>query len=172
MGAKYEDPILRKLKDLLDEYGPKELRGRWSIGDSLNLSAGSLPRGFISYDAVEIDNTSNATIREMSAVVISVAVDMKKEFNSSVDRSDSHEQVIALIAARNEDLSFKNESVVGCLMKHQDLDSSQNLWINTDGATTEVDYGVGIEKRGPGIVTAEGLVRIMITHDQLTPSFG
>lgn len=48
-------------------------------------------------------------------------------------------------------------------MKHQDLDVNQNLWINTDGGITEIDFGIGVEKRGPGIMTAEGLVRIQVT---------
>lgn len=170
MTKNYEDPILRRVKELLDKNGPKELRGRWSIGESLNLPANSLPRGFISYDTTNVDNASNATIREMSSVIVSVAVDMKKEFNTTNDRSDSHEQVIGLIAARREDLSLTDDCVLGCLMKHQDLDVEQNLWINTDGATMEVDFGIGVEKRGPGIVTAEGLVRFQITHDGIMPS--
>lgn len=163
---KYEDPILRKIKEVLDEKGPAELKGRWSIGDSLNIPANSLPRGFIAYDSTSIDNTSNSTIRSLCSVVISVAVDMKKEFINSTDRADSHEQVVELIAARNDDFTFTDDCIAGCLMKHQDLDVNQNLWINADGGITEIDFGIGVEKRGPGIMTAEGLVRIQVAHDQ------
>lgn len=168
MAQKYEDPILRRVKELLNTHGPKELRGRWSIGDSLNLPANSLPHGFITYDAVEINNDSNMVMQGKNSIVVSVAVDMKREFNSPTDRADSHEQVVAFIAARDDDLSFADDSIIGCLLKYQDLDMTRNLWINTDGAIAEVDYGVGLEKRGPGIMTAEGLVRFQITHDFAT----
>ena len=59
---RYEDPILHELKSLLDRKGPKELRGRWSVGDSINVPVSSLPRGFISYDGMVVKDETDFTV--------------------------------------------------------------------------------------------------------------
>lgn len=168
--SKYEDPILKRLKGLLNEYGPPELRGRWSVGDSLNLPASALPRGFVSYDTERFTDISNADLRDNCNIVITVAVDMKREFEVPTDRSESHEQVVGYLCPKDEQLRISPDGVLGCLRKYQDLYSSENLWIQTEG-DTEVDYGLGIEKRGPGIMTAEGKIRVTLTSDQRKPGY-
>ncbi len=168
---RYQDPILRKIKKLMDEQGPKDLRGRWAIGDSMNLPAGALPRGFISYDTELVRDIANTELRDNCSIVITVAVDMKRELQVPTDRSESHEQVVGYLAGKDPDtFQFKRDSIIGVLRGNQDLDIGHNLWIEV-GTETEVDYGVGVEKRGPGIVTAEGLIRFQLTHDQLNPEF-
>lgn len=166
---RYEDSILWKIIKLMDEHGPKELRGRWGVGDPIVVSAGALPRAFISYDTVTFSDASNTETNADSSIVINVVVDMKREFSASVNRVESHEQVIDMIQRRRDDLLLDTESIVGCLLKHQD-DLGDNCWVNV-GNPIETDFGVGIEKRGPGIVTAEGMVRFVVTHLQPTPQY-
>lgn len=172
MSKLYEDPILRKVMDLLNASGPRELRGRWTIGDSINIPKGILPHGFIAMDNTSHSYAANSEIRTQFNVVISVAVDMLAEFNKPTDRSDSHEQVIALLEKRNEDFTVAEDSVLGCLLKHRDLDENENLSIDVgDEGDFELDYGIGTEKRGAGIVTAEGILRFQVTLDQVAPQY-
>lgn len=165
---RYKDPVLQKIIDLMEAHGPAELKGRWGIGESMNLSAGSLPQAFVSYDTVQITDASSGTIEFSNNVVITVVVDMKGEFQSPVSNVESHNQVIELIARRDEDLKIRTDSIVGCLREHQDV--TPNLWID-DGMPTMIDYGIGIEKRGPGIVTAEASVHFVVTNEQRKPEF-
>lgn len=172
MSNLYEDPILRKIRDLLDESGPEELRGRWTIGDSLNIPKNILPHGFIALDSSNHSRDANAEVRTTFEVLITVAVDMQNEFNTPTDRSESHERVVSLMEGRNEDYTVSENSVLGCLLKHRDLDPEQNLLIDVgDEGDFDADYGIGAEKRGAGIVTAEGLMRVRVTLDQIAPEF-
>ena len=165
----YEDPLLRKIVDLMNAHGPKKLRGRWTIGDSLAIPAGLLPHAFVSYEGESISDIANGMLRNNSVVIISVAVDMKREFNQPTDRSDAHEQVVEFISAKEPaTCKIRSDSILGVLRAHQDLDVEHNIYIEA-GSETTVEYGIGLEKRGSGIVTAEGVLRFQVTHDQNKP---
>lgn len=165
----YEDPILRKILDLMNTEGPKALRGRWSIGDSLAIPKNILPHGFIAYDSENVFDIAGGTLRDNANVVISVAVDMTRELQVPTDRSDAHEMIVEFMAKKDKNtLEFDKNSIIGALRSHQELDMAHNLWIEV-GTQSSVEYGVGLEKRGAGIVTAEGVLRFQISHDQLIP---
>lgn len=164
----YNDPILKKIIEILNLYGPKKLKNRWTTGDVLSIPKGAFPRGFVAYSSENISDIAAGMLRDNAEIVLSVVVDATAEFNSPTTRADSHEQVIGAIAGKNADYSFKADSVVGCLRAHQDLDVPQNLFIEV-GSETVIEYGLGLEKRGPGVVTAEGVMRFRITHDQPKP---
>ena len=164
----YNDPILKKIVEILNLYGPVKFKNRWTTGDALSIPKEALPRGFVAYSSENISDIAAGTLRDNAEIVISVAVDATKEFSSPTTRADSHEQVVEAIAGKNSDYSFKSDSVVGCLRAHQDLDVEQNLYIEV-GSETTIEYGLGLEKRGPGVVTAEGVLRFRITHDQNKP---
>ena len=166
----YEDPILRRIVNLMNQYGPKKLRGRWSIGDSLAVPKGLLPHAFVAYDAENISDIAAGELRVNAIVTISVAVDMTREINTPTDRSDAHEQVVEFISAKDTNsYQLKPDSILGALRAHQDLDLARNVYIEV-GSETTIEYGVGLEKRGPGIVTAEGVITFQITHDQVKPA--
>lgn len=164
---RYEDPILHELKSLLDRKGPKELRGRWSVGDSINVPVSSLPRGFISYDGMVVKDDTDFTVVIENRVIISVAVDMKKEVIKPVERAGSHEQIIEIMAGRDpETCKYLEDSIAGCLIKNEDLDLRRGLHINVGNEEMEMDFGMGIEKRGPGVMTAEGVLKFTVRHEQ------
>ena len=167
----YQDPILHTIMNLLNEYGPKKLKGRWTIGDSLAIPKNALPHGFIAYESQAISDIANGELRNDCYIVISVAVDMTRELQVPTDRSDSHEQVVELLAGKDPStFLFRRDSVIGALREHQELDHDHNLWIEV-GSETTIEYGVGLEKRGAGIVTAEGLLRFKLTNDQVIPPY-
>ena len=92
------------------------------------------------------------------------------EINTPTDRSDAHEQVVEFISAKDTNsYQLKPDSILGALRAHQDLDLARNVYIEV-GSETTIEYGVGLEKRGPGIVTAEGVITFQITHDQVKPA--
>ncbi len=153
----------------MDEHGPENLKGKWGVGDPIVVEVQALPKAFISYDNVMISDASSSDLRFNNNIVISVVVDMKREFSAPTKRVESHEQVIEMIAGRDDNMNIREDSIVGCLRKYQDLENGK-LWIEI-GTETEIDYGLGIEKRGPGIMTAEGLIRFQVTLDQIKPEY-
>lgn len=165
----YKDPLLHAIADLMNKYGPEKLKGRWSVGDSLAIPKGLLPHAFISYDSKAYFDVAAGEIRENSNIVISVAVDMTRELKVPTDRSDAHEMVVDFLTGLDaETLKLRSDCIVGVLRAHQDLDKPNNIYIEV-GSETSVEYGIGLEKRGPGIVTAEGILRFQVTHDQMKP---
>ena len=50
--AKYVDPILKQIKDILEKDGPAILRGRYGYGDPVVINKSQLtrPMAFISFD--------------------------------------------------------------------------------------------------------------------------
>ncbi len=164
--AKYEDPVLVALRNMLNEHGPKDLKNRYGLGDPLVVNQSQLPMAFISFDTQDIGDVTNAEIQSDMNVVINVVYDLKRDFGQGVSNVESHMSIVDFITGRNPDYSLKVDSILGALMAHQDLD--EKLWINID-SLSEVDYGVGLEKRGPGIYTAEGIVRFTVKNHQLRP---
>jgi hypothetical protein len=164
--AKYEDPVLVAIRDMLNEHGPKELKNHYGLGDPLVVNQSELPMAFISFDVQDIGDVTNAEIQSDMRIVINVVYDLKRDFGQGMSNVESHMSVVNFLTGRNPDFTLKTDSILGALMAHEDL--AEKLWINLD-TVSEVDYGVGLEKRGPGIYTAEGVVRFTVKNHQLRP---
>jgi len=165
----YNDPILQAIIDLLDKYGPKKLKGRWHSGDSMCIPKNILPCGFVCYDNEMVRDIANGTLRNTMTIQITVAVDMTRERSVPAARADSHEQVVEFVAGKDKNTwQLKPDSVLGALRANQSLYETKNFWIEV-GTESTVNYGIGMEKRGAGIITAEGVITIQATYDQVAP---
>lgn len=168
----YKDPILTRIKEVLDRDGPKELKGRYGFGDpgQVNKSQLAQPMAFISYeDQSFMDNTS-AELESTLPVVINVVVDMTKDFGQGLD-AYSHMQVTNIACGRNANFSLREDSIVGALRKNQDLSKTEDdlqLYLDPQTPTrVEFDY----QNRDKGVVTAEALIHFTVTNDQLRAEF-
>lgn len=155
-----------KLVNLLNAEGPSELKNRYYYGDPIVVPERVLPACFINFDRQNVATADNAHLETKISLVFNIVWDMKRDMNQQLDNIESHMSLVRIIAGRDDNYNFLPDSIISVLRKHQDLDT--NLWIDVDQAT-EVDWGVGIAKRGPGIYTAEGVLRTQITHHQLKP---
>ena len=164
----YRDPILTKLRDVLNESGPKELKNRYYFGDPIMVNVSELPACFISIDQQTIENITNAELETRVYVVLNVVYDHKRDLMQALDNIEGHMSIVNLIGGRNDDYSIRKDSILGCLRAHEDLDAK--LWIDV-GSLSTADYGVGIEKRGPGIYTAEGVLKIQIVNHSVKPEY-
>lgn len=164
----YRDPVLLKLRDVLNQYGPKQLKNRYYFGDPLIVNASELPACFMSIDSQTVDNVTNAELETRIFVVLNVVYDHRRDLMQALDNIESHMSIVDLIGGRNEDYSLKADSILGCLRAHEDLDTK--LWIDV-GSLSTADYGVGVEKRGPGIYTAEGIIRVQIINHSIKPEY-
>ena len=73
------------------------------------------------------------------------------------------------LEARDPSYALRPDSIAYVLRKFYQLDSK--LYINLD-KDMEIDYGVSVNKRGEGIFTVEGVIRIEVFHYQLAPMEG
>lgn len=164
--ARYQDPVLAKIRDVLNAFGPQTLKNRYGFGDPLVVNQSELPMAFISYDTQEIGDFTSAELQSAMHIVINVVYDLKRDFGQGLSNVESHMSIVDFLSGRNPDYSLKTDSIIGALRAHQDLDTK--LWIDV-GTLSEVDYGVGLEKRGPGIYTAEGVLRFTVINHQIRP---
>ena len=164
----YRDPILVKIRDTLNQFGPKQLKDRYYFGDPIVVNQSLLPVCFISYDKQTITDVTMSELESRLPVVLNVVYDMKRDMMQALDNIEGHMSLVDIIVGRNSDYSLKKDSILGALRAHQDLDT--NLWIDV-GSSSEADFGVGPEKRGPGIYTAEGVLRIQVLNHSLNPEY-
>ncbi len=166
--ARYEDPILIKIIKVLNEHGPVQLKNKYGLGDPIVVNQSQLPMAFISYDTLTVGDYTNAELESRLNVVINVVYDIKRDFMQGLSNVEGHMSLVELLSGRNSDYSLRVNSIMGALRAHQDLDNK--LWIDV-GTLSEVDYGVGLEKRGSGIYTAEGVLRFTVINQQLKPEY-
>ena len=162
----YRDPLMAKLVQILNAEGPAQLKNKYYYGDPIVVPERMLPACFINFDWQRIHDADNAHLESIISVVFNVVWDTKRDMNQQLDNIEGHMSVVRMIAGRGDDYALLPDSIIGVLRKHQDLDT--NLWIDV-GTDTEADWGVGIGKRGPGIYTAEGILRTQLRHHQLKP---
>lgn len=166
--ARYEDPVLVKVREILNTHGPRELKNKYGLGDPIVVNESQLPMAFISFDTQTVRVYTNAEIESKMNVVINVVYNIKRDFGQQLSNIEGHMSLVNLLSGRDSDYSLKVDSIMGALRAHEELDSK--LWIDV-GTLSEVDYGVGLEKRGPGIYTAEGVLRFTVMNQQLTPGY-
>jgi hypothetical protein len=164
--AHYDDPILRKIIDVLEADGPAELKGRYNTSDPgvVNKSQLAKPMVFVTYDYQGVMDTAGGEIGTTLRVMINVVVDMTKDFYQGLNAT-AHMRATGLAIGRDsETFDILSNSIMGALRKNQELAS--NLWIDV-GSITEVEPDS--IPRGKGIITSEMLIRVNVRHEQLRP---
>lgn len=164
----YRDPILTLIRDRFNAEGPKELKDRYFFGDTLLVNARELPCVFMSIDVERLTNASNAEVESNIPIALNVVYDLRRDFQQSIENVNAHMSVVNFLIGRNADYTIRKDSLAGVLWNHPQL--AAKLWVNLD-QPMEADFGIGIEKRGPGIFTTEGVLKFTVKHHQLTPEF-
>lgn len=163
----YLDPILAKLISYLNAEGPAALKGKYYQSDPVQVvNESSLPAVFVTKDTTSIANVTNAEDEAVMPIAINVVADLKKDFNQAFNNLSSSSTLYEWMEARNADYTLRSDSILFVLRKYQQLD--RKLWINVK-APLKASYGIGLQKRGPGIYTVEGVIRIEIIHHGMRP---
>lgn len=162
----YRDPIVTALVAKLDAEGPPQLKNRYFEDYPAVIGRAQLPAGFITFDTTSIGNETNAEDSARIAVVLNVVYEAARDYQQAFSQVYSNATLRGMLEARNADYTPKAGTIAYVLRKYQVLDSK--LWIAHD-APIELDYGVGIENRGPGVYTAEATARFTVVSHYLRP---
>jgi hypothetical protein len=163
----YKDPVITKLITLFNAEGPATLKNRYFYGDPLKVNEAALPAVFISKDMTQISGASLAETQRSQRYVINVVYDLKRDFAKAFNDIGAANSIYDLIEGSDDNYQLKSTSLAAILLKHQQLGTE--LWINLT-SDLELDYGTTINKRGEGIFTAEGVLKLGIVHHQIRPS--
>lgn len=166
--VEYRDPLLKALIDMLEVDGPPELINHYIYGDTLAPAKSSLPVASVARDGTIILSDGTMQDRHVTSIVLAVIVDFTADLNTSFDLTRGTNKLYELIEARDENLQLKTGTIAYALRKNQKL--ADNLFISINDEGLQVDYGLGIEKRGDNIFSVEGILRFTIEVTQQKPN--
>ena len=99
---------------------------------------------------------------------MAIIVDWTDDLNTSFDLSKGTNRLYDYVEARDENRQLKTGTLGYALRKNQKLASNLFISVNDDGLN--IDYGMGVEKRGPNIFSVEGIIRFNVESTQKKPN--
>ena len=164
MSADYRDPIIQKIIEVLEANGPDELRGKYYNGDVMLVPKEELPVCSVAKDRTIITPADNMTDQHTINLVINVLYDYTSDLQNSFDLVAGTTGLYEIMEGRISDLTdekryqFKNTALAYILGKKIQLDT--NVWISIgQGSNISIEYGLGVNRRGPGIFSVEAVIR-------------
>ena len=156
----YKDPIIQKLIDKLEEFGPVTLRGKYRHGDVLVPAKSELPICTVSRDRTRITQASDLEDDNDMPLVITVLYDYTQDLTNDFDVQAGLTSLWELMEKRNAtNYALEEQTIAHVLRSQQQLDTK--LWLAVGpNQVLDIDYGLGVERRGPGIFSVESVVRI------------
>jgi len=164
----YRDPITQKVIDLLDSSGPSKLKGKYINGDVLLPNESEFPMAYIARDTVLVTPASNMEDNHDISMVLTVILDIMQDLDGPHDLVQGMPELYEFCEARDGQFRLKNDTILYQLGKAQQL--APNLWIGV-GSPLSINYGMGIERRGPGIFSVEANIRFNVKAHLPNPEF-
>lgn len=173
-GNIYRDPVITRLIEILEAEGPADMKGKWYYGNLYILPQNQnvLPCGWISQisDNATPDDT-NSRDRSVKTYQINISVEMKRDWGKSSKAVETHMRLQRYLYGMDENYDWLPDSIMYLLRKHEVLDGQNRLYIDI-GSTTQGSIQPGVEARGVGIFTYEGMVQFTVRHNQIRPGLG
>lgn len=156
----YKDPIITKLIEALNANGPEVLKGKYYQGDVLVPAKQDLPLCTISRDRTRITQASDLEDDNDMPLVLTVLYDYTRDLTNDFDVQAGLTSLWEIMEARSEtNYAVKEGTIAWVLRNKQQLDNK--LWLAVGpNQVVDIDYGIGVERRGPGIFSVEAVARV------------
>jgi len=155
----YKDPIIQKVIDVLNTQGPSKLRGRYTNGDVLLPNKTELPMCYVTKDQVAAQPANNMEDEHLQMMVATVILDFTQDMNAAYGMVAGVSELFQFCEERNSDYELLPNSLLYILRNNQQIDDK--MWIGI-GTPVQINYGLGIERRGPGIFSIEATIRFTV----------
>ena len=163
------DPLIQLVIDLLNKTGPTELRGRYINGDVSDAKAPELPLCYIAKDRYNRPaSKQHGRLSTWPSLWLQLFTTGHRTLNKSYDMAAGFPKLYDMVEGRNADLSLKERTLFYQLRKAQQL--AQNAWLGV-GSTVDADYGIGINRRGPGSFSIEATIKFTVRVHTPRPGF-
>jgi len=156
----YKDPVIQKLIDVLEADGPADLKGKYHHGDVLVPAKSDLPMVTIARDRTRITQASDLEDDNIMPLVINILYDYTRDLTNDFDVAAGVTSLYQLVEERDEvNYRIKPGTIAWVLRNKQQL--ANKLWLAVGpNEVLDIDYGLGVERRGPGIFSVESVIRI------------
>ncbi len=170
--TQYIDPIATKLIEKFEQYGFKELKGKYYYGtpmiiaqNQLNFPAVCISGGVDTGTETESNSHDHSRIRYQ----ITIMIDMKKEWLTGKNRVGPEMQLHKYLIGRDANFDMLPGSLEYVCRRHNVLDGANRLYIDL-GRETRAQIRPNIEGRGRGMLLYEGTLSIDIVHNEIKPA--
>ncbi len=155
----YYDPIIKKVIEMLEAGGPTKLHGRYMNGDVLLPNKSDLPICYITKDQVSAAPANTMEDEHLQLLVATVILDFTQDLNEASNIVAGVPDLWQMVEARDDDYQLLTDTLLYQLRNSQQLDDK--MWIGV-GSPVQINYGMGIERRGPGIFSIEATIRFTV----------
>lgn len=155
----YKDPIIAKIIELFEANGPTELAGKWHHGDLLMPEASDLPLGYVTKDQTLMQPATTMEDEHLQLMVCTVIYDATNDLDASYGMVAGMSGLFELMEGRNDDYTLKPDTLLYQARNSQQIDN--NMWIGV-GSPVQINYGLGVGRRGPGMFSVEATMRFTV----------
>lgn len=168
----YRDPIITRIIELLNAEGPAELKGKYHHGDIIIAPNNQMPFCSVAIDNQAVNSADSMEDNNVVPLVLTVVQSATRDIENW-DVSAASVKLYRMIAGRVTDRESPDlynllpDSMMGVLRKYAHAD--KKLFIAINDAPMTADFGIGMERRGAGMYSVEGTLRITCTLFTETP---
>lgn len=166
--TQYKDPILEAVIELLNTNASRDIR-TFYYGDVLLVPKSELPVVSVAIDNTQIATDDTGSDKSTVPLVISVITEINDTATQDFDVMAGTNSLYEIVIGRNADYTFREDSIAHILRANDQLDSkvtsngsivSVFLGTETDRDPINIDFGIGVERRGQGIWSVEATIRV------------
>lgn len=156
----YKDPVLTALINALEENGPPELKGKYYYGDVMLVPKDQLPICSVARDRTRIGQASDLEDDNLMPLVINILYDYTADLTNDYNVVAGVNSLYRLVEARNpSNYAILPGTIAWVLRNKQQLANKLFLAVGPS-EVLDIDYGLGVERRGPGIFSVESVIRV------------
>lgn len=161
MATEYKDPVIEKLLALMQQAQPKNIK-KFHNGDRLIGPKREMPYLSIAKSNTKVSPADNMEDQHIMQMTLTVVYDWTRDLNKSSELVAGANGLYELMEGRDENYQLKANSILGVLRANETL--GEKIWIAVgDGEVAEVQYGLGVNRRGPGIFSTEAIIKFNVT---------
>ena len=154
----YKDPIIAKIIEALTAAELPGIKGIYN-GDVVVPAKDDVPLVYVAKDTTTISQADNMEDEHLMPMVATVLYDMTQDIGQSYDMVAGASSLYEIVEGRDDDYKLKTNTIAYVLRENQVLDDK--LWIAV-GTPVTVTYGIGVNRRGPGMFSVEAVVRFAV----------
>lgn len=169
----YKDPVIAKIIEVLKANGPSAIKS-WYYGDVLVVPKSELPVVSIAKASTQIMTADTGNDDHQMPMVLTVIYDYTRSLDRSFDLSGGTQDLYDIVEGRGDDTNkpykLNTDSIAYVLRNNINLDPTNKLWLSVgQNEGLVINYGLGIERRGPGIFSIEANIRFTARLHQTRP---
>lgn len=167
----YRDPVGAKIIEVLEQYGPKELKGKYLSGTPFTVAQNQLsfPCAGVSLTTEYTGNETSSHDQSRMLYRVTVFTEMKKEWLQGKNIVGPEMKVHRLLIGRDDKFDLLPDTIEHVLRKFTTLSKDHRLYIDL-GNETHAVIKPNIEGRGRGMFLYEGYIEFEVKHNQIKPA--